>query len=77
MILRQVGMMTAVGAAIGLAASVWLGRLAQSLLFQMKGYDPVVLAAATAALAIVALAAGLIPAFRASRVDPMLALRYE
>ena len=77
MILRQVGMMTAVGAAIGLAASVWLGRLAQSLLFQMTGYDPVVLAAATAALAIVALAAGLIPAFRASRVDPMLALRYE
>ena len=77
MILRQVGMMTAVGAGIGLAASVWLGRLAQSLLFQMKGYDPVVLAAATAALALVALAAGLIPAFRASRVDPMLALRYE
>jgi len=77
MILRQVGMMTAVGAVIGLAASVWLGRLAQSLLFQMKGYDPVVLAGATVALALVALAAGLIPAYRASRVDPMLALRYE
>ena len=77
MILRQVSLMTAVGAVIGLAASLWLGRLAQSLLFQMKGYDPVVLAGATVALAVVALAAGLIPAVRASRVDPMLALRYE
>ncbi|HZT77989.1 MAG TPA: ABC transporter permease [Vicinamibacterales bacterium] len=77
MILRQVGVMTLVGGTIGLAASLWLGRLAQSLLFQMKGYDPLVLAAATAALALVALAAGFIPALRASRVDPMHALRYE
>jgi len=77
MILRQVGMMTVVGGAIGLVTAAWLGRLAQSLLYQMKGYDPVVLIAATVALAIVALAAGFIPAVRASRVDPMLALRYE
>ncbi len=75
MILRQVGTMTLVGGGIGLAAAVWLGRVAQSLLFQMKGYDPAVLVGATAALVLVALAAGFVPALRASRVDPMLALR--
>lgn len=77
MILRQVGVMTMVGGAIGLVTAVWLGRLSESLLYQMKGYDPVVLAVATVALAVVALSAGLVPAIRASRVDPMLALRYE
>ena len=77
MILRQVGVMTFVGGAIGLTAAVWLGRLSQSLLFELKGYDPVVLVAASAALALVALGAGFIPAHRASRVDPMRALRYE
>jgi len=77
MVLGQVGVMTMVGGAIGLAAAVALGRLAQSLLFELKGSDPVVLVASAVALTIVALAAGFIPALRASRVDPMLALRYE
>jgi ABC-type antimicrobial peptide transport system permease subunit len=43
----------------------------------MQGHDPMVMAIAAALLAIVALAAGFIPAHRASRVDPMTALRYE
>jgi len=77
MVLRQVGVMTIVGGVIGLTAAIWLGRLAQSLLFEMKGYDPVVLVSAAAALTIVALGAGFIPAHRASQVDPMQALRYE
>jgi putative ABC transport system permease protein len=77
MVLGQVGVMMAVGGAVGLIAALGLGRLAQSLLFQLKGYDPVVLAGAAAALTLVAMAAGSIPAFRASRVDPMRALRYE
>jgi predicted permease len=77
MVLRQVGVMTLVGAAIGLTASVWLGRLAQSLLYQLKGSDPVVLVGSVVMLAIVALGAGFVPAHRASRVDPMRALRYE
>jgi predicted permease len=77
MILRQVGRMTLIGGTIGLAAAVGLGRLAESLLYQLKGWDPLVLAASALALGLVALAAGFVPARRASRVDPMRALRYE
>jgi predicted permease len=77
MVMGQVGVMTMVGGAIGLAAAVGLGRLAQSLLFQLQGWDPVVLAGAAVALTVVALAAGFIPAVRASHVEPMQALRYE
>jgi predicted permease len=77
MVLRQVGVMTIVGGVIGLAAAVGLGRLAQSLLYQMQGWDPFVLVSAGVSLAMVALAAGFIPAHRASQVDPMSALRYE
>jgi predicted permease len=77
MVLRQVGAMTAIGGVIGLSAAVGLGQLAQSLLFGLKGSDPVVLVASAVALTIVALAAGFVPALRASRVDPMLALRYQ
>jgi predicted permease len=77
MVLRQVGKMTIVGGVIGLTAAWWLARLAQSLLYRMEGADPTVLASAAGALALVALAAGFIPALRASRVEPMRALRYE
>jgi len=77
MVMRQVGMMTAIGGTIGLAAAIGLGRLAQSLLFELKGSDPIVLGGAAVSLTIVALAAGFIPAHRASQVDPMSALRYE
>lgn len=77
MVMRQVGLMTLFGGAIGLGAAVGLGQLAQSLLFQLKGSDPVVLMAAAATLTIVSLLAGFIPAHRASQVDPMTALRYE
>jgi len=77
MVMRQVGLMTIIGGAIGLGAAVGLGQLAQSLLFQLKGSDPMVLTAAGAALTLVSLVAGFIPAHRASQVDPMTALRYE
>ena len=77
MILRQVGGMTAIGITIGLLAAFGLGRLAQSMLYQLQGSDPMVLAASVAVLTLVALSAGFIPAHRASRVNPMRALRYE
>jgi ABC-type antimicrobial peptide transport system permease subunit len=77
MVLRQVVLMTGIGALLGLAGAVALGRGAESLLFQMRGTDPLVFAAATLLLALVALAAGLIPAQKAARIDPMIALRYQ
>jgi putative ABC transport system permease protein len=77
MVLRQVGLMTLIGGTIGIAAALGLGRAARSLLFELKGHDPVVVAVAALILAAVALGAGYIPALRASRVDPMQALRYE
>jgi predicted permease len=77
MVLRHVGRMTAIGAAIGLVAALLLGRAAQSILFGLEGHDPMVVAVAGFLLAGVALGAGYVPALRASRVDPMRALRYE
>jgi predicted permease len=77
MVLGQVGRMTLVGGLIGLAAALALGTFARSQLYELEGHDPAVLVLATAVLALVALTAGLLPAIRASRVDPMRALRYE
>jgi ABC-type antimicrobial peptide transport system permease subunit len=77
LVLRQVGTMVLIGGIIGLAGAIALGKVAQSMLYQMSGADPIVMAASAALLAFVALAAGYVPALRASRVDPMQALRYE
>ena len=77
MVMRQVARMAVIGGAIGLAAAIAVGRLAKSLLFEMEGHDPLVLVAATIALGIVAMGAGFLPALRASKIDPMTALRYE
>jgi predicted permease len=77
MVLKQVGMMTGIGGVIGIAGAFGLGKAASSLLFQLKGHDPVVFIVAPLLLALVAVGAGLIPALRASRIDPMQALRYE
>jgi predicted permease len=77
MILRQVAIMTLIGGTIGLGAAIWAGRAAKAILYQMEGHDPIVLVVSVVVLTIVALGAGFIPAHRASRVDPMLALRYE
>ncbi len=77
MVLGQVGWMTVIGGAAGVALAVVAGRLAQSLLFELEGHDPLAIAGATVALCVVALTAGFIPARRASRIEPMRALRYE
>jgi predicted permease len=77
MIMRQVAWMTLVGGAVGLAAALGLGLAAQTMLFELTGYDPTVFAASAVVLTLTALCAGFIPAMRASRIDPMEALRYE
>jgi predicted permease len=77
MVLKQVARMTLVGGVVGLTGALWLGPAAEALLFQLKGRDPVVFIASAVLLTAVALAAGFIPAHRASRVEPMWALRYE
>jgi predicted permease len=77
MILRQVAVMVLIGGTIGIAGAMGLGRVAQSLLYQMSGADPLVMLASVVLLSLVGLAAGYVPAWRASRVDPMQALRYE
>ncbi|MGH9161350.1 MAG: ADOP family duplicated permease [Vicinamibacteraceae bacterium] len=77
MVLHQVGLMTLVGGTIGVVSALAVGRTAQALLFELDGHDPMVLTAAAVALTLVALGAGWIPAHRASRTDPMRALKYE
>jgi predicted permease len=77
MVLGYVGVMTIVGAVIGAVGAFAIGRAAQSLLFGVAGRDPVVLLAATVSMAFVALAAGAIPAWRAARIDPVNALKYD
>ncbi|MES2123332.1 MAG: ABC transporter permease [Gemmatimonadota bacterium] len=77
MVLRQVGVMTLLGGSVGFLAAVGIGRVAQSLLYQMKGFDVPVMTGAVVILALVSLGAGLLPAHRAARLDPVQALRYE
>jgi predicted permease len=73
---KAVGLVAA-GAAVGLAASVGVTRVLKSVLFGVQAGDPATLLAVTVLLALVALAACYIPARRATRVDPLVALRYE
>jgi predicted permease len=77
MVMKQVVIMTLIGGVVGLACAVAVGRFAGANLFEMTSYDPVVLATSSAILAVVALGAGLLPAVRASRINPLRALRYE
>jgi len=68
---------TILGVAIGMAAALAMGRLVTSLIFQVKPTDPVTFLAVAALLALIALLACIIPAYRASKVDPVIALRNE
>lgn len=77
MVLWQVARMTLIGAVLGIIAGLLLGRAARTLLFGFEGHDPLVVAGVAFLLTGVAFGAGYVPALKASRVDPMRALRYE
>jgi ABC-type antimicrobial peptide transport system permease subunit len=77
MVMREVLTLIAIGVAVGVPAALLLTRVVKSQLYGLEAHDPWTLGLATGLLAMVACAAGYIPALRASRVDPMRALRYE
>jgi ABC-type antimicrobial peptide transport system permease subunit len=77
LVLRHAMQMTFIGIAIGLACAFMLTRFMGSLLYRIGATDPLTFIGLAALLTLVALAATLIPARRAMKVDPMTALRYE
>ena len=77
MILRETLGMTSIGLALGLAGALSASQLVANMLYGISAQDPLTLAAVSVVLAAVAGVAGCIPARRAMRVDPMVALRYE
>jgi ABC-type antimicrobial peptide transport system permease subunit len=76
-VLRETGWLIAIGIALGLPASFLLARLAESELYGIRAHDPWALAGAAFLIVVVGLLAGLAPAVRAMRVEPVSALRYE
>jgi predicted permease len=77
LVFREIGILLGIGTAVGLPASYALARLIESQLFGIKAHDPFVLFAAILLIVIAAGIAGLTPALRAMRIEPVQALRYE
>jgi putative ABC transport system permease protein len=77
LVLREAAVLLIGGVVIGIGLALAVGRAASSLLFGLQPSDPVTIGASVAGLAMVAIAASLVPALRAARVEPMIALREE
>jgi predicted permease len=77
MVMKEVLVLVGMGILVGVPAALALGSLIRNQLYGLAPYDPPTLVAATIALASVATLAGFVPAWRASRIDPTRALRYE
>jgi predicted lysophospholipase L1 biosynthesis ABC-type transport system permease subunit len=77
LVLREGLVLAAVGIAAGIAASFFLTRALRTLLYEVSPTDPVILAGTCAGVLMVAMLATIVPAYRALRVDPMVALRAD
>ena len=77
LVVRQTVRLVVIGAALGIAGALALGRALTSLVFEVRPSDPTTLVTVTVLLTVVALAATLVPALRATRVTPLVALRRE
>jgi putative ABC transport system permease protein len=77
MVIGQASLLIAAGVVIGAAASLTLESVMRNMLFEVSARDPVALTVIAALLVAVALAASIVPARRATRVDPLVALRTE
>jgi predicted permease len=77
MVMKEVLILLTIGLAVGIPAAIGLGRLVSKQLYGIQPNDPWIAVATVALLTVVSAAAGLIPARRASRIDPIVALRYE
>ena len=77
LVMREVLVLLAIGLAVGIPAAIALGSLVSTQLYGIQARDPWIATATVALLAAVGAVAGIIPATRASRIDPILALRYE
>jgi putative ABC transport system permease protein len=77
LVLREAALLAGGGIVVALLVSIGVGRVIGSLLFGVTGHDPIVLAGATAVLVLVALVASYVPAWRATKVNPLVALRWE
>ena len=77
LIVREILTIAAVGVAVGLPLAWWLSRYVEAQLYEVRPMDPLAVAAAIGALVFVAIAAGIVPSRRATRVNPVTALRYE
>jgi predicted permease len=76
-VMREVLILLTIGLAVGIPSAIALGRYVSSQLYGIEPNDPFIAVSTALLLAVVSVAAGLIPAGRASRIDPVLALRYE
>jgi ABC-type antimicrobial peptide transport system permease subunit len=77
LVMREVLVLLAIGLLVGVPAALGLGRYISSQLYGIQPQDPAIAITTVAVLSLVSAAAGLIPAHRASRIDPILALRHE
>jgi ABC-type antimicrobial peptide transport system permease subunit len=77
LVMREVLVLLAIGLAVGIPSALALGQFVSTQLYGIQPHDPWIAGSTMLVLTVVSAAAGLIPAHRASRIDPILALRYE